>query len=441
MASRRGSGESAEGVRCRTVRRLLSEAWVWRWGTLMWGGVRGIRAGRTSPPGWRCREVREYFSTGNRAQQDDGTLTGSVTRCSSGSWLFQVTAGRRSRWRVALASPYVELMSSAGKVICDDLPAAANPSACTMLQDDIKSCPEPTVPILFQLSQAIYATAAAAKFANNTQWDNYAVPTLSQLETYEYSSSISTGLLPSPDDTHHTRFYDDTAWTGVALVTLYRQTGQKWYLNAANQEWQFEKTGQHTAANGSDAGIWWNTRHHFVSAESTGGAIRLALELYQIAPVDSGDLTFAENNYTWASQHLENADNLYMDTDLPTDTTTTPDNQAWFIDDGRLLFQITGDRTYLTKATSTASAAVARFGSATYDHFSTSQFAGMYASLFRLDSSNSTYIDALDGYVNNWIAPNLTDGDFHYPGGGAHCNTETLQQAGASRAFTLRALG
>jgi hypothetical protein len=225
------------------------------------------------------------------------------------------------------------------------------------------------------------------------------------------------------------------------LVALYQETGAKWYLYAANREWQFEQTGQSTAADGSDAGIWWSTAYPFVAAESTGGAIRFALELYQIEPTDSALLTFAENNYLWASQHLENTNNLYMDTDLTTDTTTTPDDQAWFIDDGRLLYQLTGNSSYLSQATNTANAAVARFDATTYSHFSASQFAGMYASLLRLDSGNSAYVDALSAYVNNWIAPNTTAGDFHYPGAGSDCTTETLQQAGASRAFTLLALG
>jgi hypothetical protein len=436
-----GSDESAAGVSCTTVHRLLGEAWVWRWGVLMWGDVPRTTAGRSSPSGWRCRELREYFSTGNPYRQDGGTLTGSVTRCASGGELFQVTAGRATRWSVALASPYVELMSSAGKMICDDLPPAAHPETCTVLQDDIKSCRASAVPILFQLSQAVYATAEAAKFAKHRQQKDYAAPTLSQLETYEYDGSVSDGLLPSPGDDYHTRFYDDAAWTGVALLTLYQQTGQKWYLDAANQEWQFERTGQRRGADGSDAGIWWNTRHPFVSAEATGGAIRLALELYEIQPSDWGKLAFAEENYAWASQHLENANDLYVDTDPATDTTTTPDNQAWFIDDGRLLYQVTGQGSYLTEATSTANAAVAQFGSATYNYFSASQFAALYASLLRLDGSNGTYVDALDAYVSNWIAPNTMDGHFRYPGARSGCSTETLQQAGASRAFTLRALG
>jgi hypothetical protein len=65
----------------------------------------------------------------------------------------------------------------------------------------------------------------------------------------------------------------------------------------------------------------------------------------------------------------------------------------------------------------------------------------MYASLFRLDSSNATYVNALGAYVGNWIEPNTTNGVFNYPGADSDCNTETLQQAGASRAFSLQALG
>lgn len=440
MASIGGSDESAAFVSCRTVHRLLSEAWDWKWGVLMWGGRPGITAGQTAPRGWRCRELREYFSTADPDRQDDYTLTGSVTRCLSGGRQFQVTAGRATRSSAALASPYIELMSSAGKVICDDLPEAANPEACTALQDDVKSCPAPTVPILFQLSQTIYATTEAATFADYRERNNYAAVTLSQLETYEYNGTASDGLLTSPGDPDHTRYYDDAAWTGVALLTLYYETGQKSFLTAANQDWQFERTGQ-ALADGSAAGEWWNTGDPFVAAESTGGAIRFALELYELEPSDTSRLAFAEENYAWASEHLENAHDLYMDTDLPRDTTPTPDDQAWFIDDGRLLYQITGNSSYLTQATNTANAAVARFGPSAYGNFSTSQYAGMYASLLRLDASNSAYVSALAAYVDNWIEPNTTDGDFRYPGAGSDCSTQALEQAGASRAFMLQAVG
>ena len=97
-ASISASNERASGVSCETVHNLLAKAWVWRFGVLMWGGVPGTTPGQASPSGWQCRETNEYFSTGDPTQQDDGTLTGSVTRCTSGASAFEVTAGRATSW-------------------------------------------------------------------------------------------------------------------------------------------------------------------------------------------------------------------------------------------------------------------------------------------------------------------------------------------------------
>jgi hypothetical protein len=92
------SYKMVSGTDCATVAAIMRTAWVWRWGVLMWGGVPGTTPGNTSPPGWTCRETFEYFSTSNPTSQDDGSLTGSVTQCSSGSASFVVTMGRVTPW-------------------------------------------------------------------------------------------------------------------------------------------------------------------------------------------------------------------------------------------------------------------------------------------------------------------------------------------------------
>lgn len=92
------SHESATDVTCSTVHRLLGRAWIWRFGQVEWGGTPGTVPGRTSPKGWRCKETLEYFSTGNLVEQDDDTLVGSTTLCTSARKAFQFTQGRVTRW-------------------------------------------------------------------------------------------------------------------------------------------------------------------------------------------------------------------------------------------------------------------------------------------------------------------------------------------------------
>lgn len=97
------SRESATDVGCAAVHHLLGKAWVWRFGAVMWGGKPHETPGG-DPAGWHCRELREYFSTRNHTQQDDATLIGSVTRCTSRKRAFRFTQGRVTRWSHAL--PY-----------------------------------------------------------------------------------------------------------------------------------------------------------------------------------------------------------------------------------------------------------------------------------------------------------------------------------------------
>lgn len=327
-------------------------------------------------------------------------------------------------------TPLLDAMASAGKAICNNLGPSEHPRACTEVQNDITSCSSGNVPGVYQLTQAIEATVEAAKVAANTQQNNYANASWSQLKTYRVAYDNTTGLAPYPGGS--TLYYDDNAWAGVALITLYHQTGLQTYLDAAEQRYLFERTGQ-----SDTGGLWWNTNHPYVSAGSTGGAIRLALMLYQIEG-GSGKLTFAEQNYQWARQHLmtdPGYPNLYVDS--PGAHSVAPAHEAWFIDDARLLYYITGNSTYRTQATNTANEAAARFGSSSFDNYSAAEFAGMFSSFVRL--SSSTYTSYIDTYVS-WLNTHTTDGDFDHPNAGTGCSEETKQQAGASWVFTLHGL-
>ena len=64
---------------------------------MLWGGVPGSSPGG-NPHGWSCRELVEYFSTRNPTDQVDGTLIGSLTRCSSRGRAFQFVQGRVTPW-------------------------------------------------------------------------------------------------------------------------------------------------------------------------------------------------------------------------------------------------------------------------------------------------------------------------------------------------------
>ena len=92
------SNESARNVSCGTVHSLMSQAWLWRWQELVWGKNANDMPVAYSPRGWNCRQLLIYFSTSNPNRQDDGTSTGSVTRCTAPGKALRVTEGRVTPW-------------------------------------------------------------------------------------------------------------------------------------------------------------------------------------------------------------------------------------------------------------------------------------------------------------------------------------------------------
>jgi peptidoglycan/xylan/chitin deacetylase (PgdA/CDA1 family) len=90
----RASDISASGVSCSVVHQLIGEAWVWRWGRVMWGAT---PPARPSPPYWRCQEIVDDFPSATPPRQGDRTLEGSVTECRAGYKTFRFTEGRLHR--------------------------------------------------------------------------------------------------------------------------------------------------------------------------------------------------------------------------------------------------------------------------------------------------------------------------------------------------------
>ncbi len=93
----RASQESASGVGCSVVHQLISEAWVWRWGKVVWGGTPSQSPGRASPQWWACREVLDDFPSADPPRLGSGIQEGSVTQCRSGHKTFQFMEGRVHR--------------------------------------------------------------------------------------------------------------------------------------------------------------------------------------------------------------------------------------------------------------------------------------------------------------------------------------------------------
>ena len=164
-------------------------------------------------------------------------------------------------------------------------------------------------------------------------------------------------------------YYDDNAWSALDLLDAYRLTGNLNDLFLAQDTFNFVVTGWDTSqTDGCPGGVFWedvsgsqrNTTANAANAE-------VGLELYQLTK-NSSDLSWATRMYQWVNTCLESPSGLYYDHVNPgatVNTTIWTYNQGTMVGAGVLLYQITGNASYLTAAENTAGASVSYFGTGT----------------------------------------------------------------------------
>ncbi|MHB8490986.1 MAG: glycoside hydrolase family 76 protein [Solirubrobacteraceae bacterium] len=233
---------------------------------------------------------------------------------------------------------------------------------------------------LWPFSQALAATVSVANIRGERRSAEATIAVqLSGLERY-LTSSVPNAIAATESLTslpHYTAttaasgllgtsFYDDNDWVGIELARIHEQTGSPTALALAQQLMTFEMDGwdaspgepcpggiPHSDAPGDE--------HR--STISTAPAAELALQLYRITG-SSAYLSFAEAAYGWVRQCLLGPEGLYAD-HLEADGETDPElwsyTQGAMIGAGALLYQATGQASYLEQAYATAQAAAAYF--------------------------------------------------------------------------------
>ena len=119
--------------------------------------------------------------------------------------------------------------------------------------------------------------AAVVRFANyaETYWDSKLKPGPGYIP-YPISS-------PSAARADAKAYFDDNGWWGLAFLHAYRTVGQRRYLNDAEKAFGFiARYGW----DGQGGGIWWNTRHPWLSGEALAAATDLAARLYRFTRKD-----------------------------------------------------------------------------------------------------------------------------------------------------------
>ena len=179
--------------------------------------------------------------------------------------------------------------------------------------------------------------------------------------------AFASGVL-RPVDSDQPTYYDDNAWVGLNFLQEYGLTHQRPDLLRAEGVFRFAVSGWDTTTTvACPGGVFWedvanSTRNTVSNAPNA----EVGLQIYQ-ATHDRYYLTWATRMYDWVRGCLMNSSGMYydhLDDSGNVSTALWSYNQGTMIGAGTLLYQITGDRTYLQQAEQTAAASVSYYGSA-----------------------------------------------------------------------------
>jgi predicted alpha-1,6-mannanase (GH76 family) len=145
-------------------------------------------------------------------------------------------------------------------------------------------------------------------------------------------------------------FFDDTGWWGLAWVDAYDLTGESRYLDAARAIFAHNQTGWDDACGG---GVWWSTDRTYKNAVTNELFFTLAALLHQRTPGDQQYLSWALRGWQWlADRALIGPDGLINDgltaQCVNNGGPTWTYNQGVVLGGLAALYDITGDRDYLT---------------------------------------------------------------------------------------------
>lgn len=178
--------------------------------------------------------------------------------------------------------------------------------------------------------------------------------------------AFASGVRP-PLDSDQPTYYDDNAWVGLDYLQEYDLIHQQPDLARAEGVFHFVVSGWDTRTTvACPGGVFWedvagsprNTVSNAPNAEA-------GLQIYQ-ATHDPYYLTWATRMYDWVRGCLMNSNGMYYDhlgDNGSVNTALWSYNQGTMIGAGTLLYQITGDRTYLQQAEQTAAASVSYYSS------------------------------------------------------------------------------
>ena len=169
----------------------------------------------------------------------------------------------------------------------------------------------------------------------------------------DYFDKWYTGIKEHNGGSYWNNFNDDMEWIALTMIRLYEVTNDKKYLETSHQLWEWIKEQWNEEY--CNGGIAWNHNEPWSkNACSNGPASLIACKLYQLEKQEV-DKEWAIKIYQWERDYLFNPatgavyDNLNGKTDQ-LGSFSLSYNQGTFLGSAHLLYQITGQTSYLKDA-------------------------------------------------------------------------------------------
>lgn len=198
-------------------------------------------------------------------------------------------------------------------------------------------------------------TIMEANPAYRATLDEQVLPGLAEyLDTLRMPAAYSSYVNSAPASD---RFYDDNVWLGIDFCDIYAATGDEKYLDEAEMIWKFIESGTDDVLGG---GIYWcEQKKHSKNTCSNAPGTVYALKLYNA----TGDARYLEQGralYDWTKRTLlDTEDRLYFDNmnlEGGIGRAKFAYNSGQMVQAGALLYNATGDESYLKDAQRTAAA-------------------------------------------------------------------------------------
>ncbi|MGI6243397.1 MAG: glycoside hydrolase family 76 protein [Prevotella sp.] len=267
--------------------------------------------------------------------------------------------------------------------------------------------------------------------------DNYANMAANFDRYYSAAGEVAVGGYSSSTNGtsgQGTRFYDDNSITGLELLSAYTLLKDDAYLEKAGRVVTFLKSGIDDVLGG---GLWWNESQKNQEGVTdsnkptcaNGYATNFLLNYYKVCPQDQKKevLALAQGLYSWLVSNLQDPEDKTYWNDRQVDgsinKTKWTYNSGVMVSNGVLLYQITGEQSYLTQAIETAEGAYNYFvrpraGMALaypdHDPWFNTKLLKAYIDLSPYYKNAEKFIDTYASFMNNAILKGRLSSGLYY---------------------------